>query len=411
MKEELNEFEHLKVWELVPHPDRVTIIILKWIYKVKLDKLGGVLKNKACLVARGYHQEEGIDFKESFAPVAQVEAIQVYVNQQDGFVDPKNPSHVYKLKKPLYGLRQAPRLGMICSHHFYSPKSFLKEPLIQHCLFTEKAKTSYCGYSNGGEIQTGLCWLPRYQKKYIWQYAALGGQISLLVIKETEEHRNIQYIRGKRSQGKNTTVTPQATINVSQESDPEPANKQTCSKRSRFVVIQDTPSSEDVDLNLGKEKEVDWIYSDKDEDKKEDDDAKDDDNDDVEEETKYVEEKANYRIHVHNDEDKEMKDAKTIETRKDKGEMTVVVKSNVEKIAKEKGNDEIVGNKVAIDDHAKESTEFPWITSSLLVSFGFGTHFLNLSSDISLTSTFKDSANVEINSLIDVQIQQETLHI
>ncbi|GKE34213.1 retrovirus-related pol polyprotein from transposon TNT 1-94 [Tanacetum coccineum] len=70
MQEELNEFERLEVWELVPHPDRVMIITLKWIYKVKLDELGGVLKHKACLIARGYRQEEGIDFKESFAPVA-----------------------------------------------------------------------------------------------------------------------------------------------------------------------------------------------------------------------------------------------------------------------------------------------------------------------------------------------------
>ncbi|GKA59989.1 integrase, catalytic region, zinc finger, CCHC-type containing protein [Tanacetum coccineum] len=55
MQEELNEFECLGVWELVPRPDQVMVITLKWIYKVKLDELGGVLKNKARLVARGYH--------------------------------------------------------------------------------------------------------------------------------------------------------------------------------------------------------------------------------------------------------------------------------------------------------------------------------------------------------------------
>nr|GEU37842.1 hypothetical protein [Tanacetum cinerariifolium] len=65
MQEDLNEFEHLGVWELVPRPDKVRVITLKWIYKVKLDELGGILKNKARLVARGYHQEEGIDFEES----------------------------------------------------------------------------------------------------------------------------------------------------------------------------------------------------------------------------------------------------------------------------------------------------------------------------------------------------------
>ncbi|GJU55419.1 hypothetical protein Tco_0060963 [Tanacetum coccineum] len=70
MQEALNEFEHFKVWEMVPHPDRVMIITLKCIYKVKLDELGGVLENKVRLVARGYRQEEGIDFEESFSLVA-----------------------------------------------------------------------------------------------------------------------------------------------------------------------------------------------------------------------------------------------------------------------------------------------------------------------------------------------------
>ncbi|GJU43765.1 copia protein [Tanacetum coccineum] len=104
------------------------------ILKVKLDKLGVVLKNKAWLVARGYHQKEGIDFEESFTPVARLEAIrifigyashknmtvyqmdvktaflngilrdEVYVCQPDGFVDQDNPNHVYKLKKDLYSL-------------------------------------------------------------------------------------------------------------------------------------------------------------------------------------------------------------------------------------------------------------------------------------------------------------------
>nr|GEY58965.1 retrovirus-related Pol polyprotein from transposon TNT 1-94 [Tanacetum cinerariifolium] len=77
--EELHEFERLEVWELVPRPDKVMVITLKWIYKVKLDELGGILKNKARLVARGYRQEEGIDFEESFAPVARLEAIRIFL--------------------------------------------------------------------------------------------------------------------------------------------------------------------------------------------------------------------------------------------------------------------------------------------------------------------------------------------
>nr|GEU40328.1 integrase, catalytic region, zinc finger, CCHC-type, peptidase aspartic, catalytic [Tanacetum cinerariifolium] len=75
MQYELNEFERLEVWELVPRLNKVMVITLKWIYKVKLDELGGILKNKARLVARGYCQEEGNDFEESFAPVSQLDAI------------------------------------------------------------------------------------------------------------------------------------------------------------------------------------------------------------------------------------------------------------------------------------------------------------------------------------------------
>ncbi|GJX10513.1 retrovirus-related pol polyprotein from transposon TNT 1-94 [Tanacetum coccineum] len=132
------------------------VITLKWIYKVKLDELGGVLKNKARLVARGYRQEEGIDFEESFAPVARLEAIrifiafvahmnmvvyqmdvktaflngilreEVYVSQPDGFVDPENPNHVYKLKKALYGLKQAPRAWYDLLSSFLLSQKFTK---------------------------------------------------------------------------------------------------------------------------------------------------------------------------------------------------------------------------------------------------------------------------------------------
>nr|GEW01949.1 retrovirus-related Pol polyprotein from transposon TNT 1-94 [Tanacetum cinerariifolium] len=112
MQEELNEFERIGVWELVPRPDKVMVITLTWIYKVKLDELGGIPKNKARLVARGYRQEKGIDFEESFASTAFLNGNlreEVYVSQSDGFVDPDNPNHVYKLKKALYGLKQAPR--------------------------------------------------------------------------------------------------------------------------------------------------------------------------------------------------------------------------------------------------------------------------------------------------------------
>ncbi|GJT58351.1 retrovirus-related pol polyprotein from transposon TNT 1-94 [Tanacetum coccineum] len=110
---------------------------LKWIFKVKLDELGGVLKNKARLVGRGYHQEEGIEFEESFALVARLEAIQVYVSQPDGFVDQDNPNHVYQLKKALYGLKQAPRACYDLLSSFLLSQKFSKGT-VNPTLFTRK---------------------------------------------------------------------------------------------------------------------------------------------------------------------------------------------------------------------------------------------------------------------------------
>nr|GEX53793.1 retrovirus-related Pol polyprotein from transposon TNT 1-94 [Tanacetum cinerariifolium] len=75
IQEEIYEFKRLQVWELVSCLDKVLLIKHKWIYKVKTDEFGGVLKNKARLVAQGFIQEEGINFEESFAPVARIEAI------------------------------------------------------------------------------------------------------------------------------------------------------------------------------------------------------------------------------------------------------------------------------------------------------------------------------------------------
>ncbi|GJW11170.1 retrovirus-related pol polyprotein from transposon TNT 1-94 [Tanacetum coccineum] len=167
MQDEIHEFDRLQVWELVPQPDCVMIIALKWIYKVKLDEYGDVLKNKARLVAKGYRQEEGIDFEESFAPVARIEAIrifianaasknmtiyqmdvkttflngelkeEVYVSQPEGFVDPDHPTHVYRLKKALYGLKQAPRAWYDTLSRFLLDNKFSKGA-VDPTLFTRK---------------------------------------------------------------------------------------------------------------------------------------------------------------------------------------------------------------------------------------------------------------------------------
>ncbi|GKB11774.1 retrovirus-related pol polyprotein from transposon TNT 1-94 [Tanacetum coccineum] len=137
MQAELLQFKRLDVWVLVPPSDNIKPLTLKWLFKNKHDEENTVIQNKTRLVVRGYRQEEGIDFEESFAlvkwklsgyflgfvhtnvPVFQMDVKtaflhgtlkeDVYVCQPEGFIDADHPSHVYKLKKALYGLKQAPR--------------------------------------------------------------------------------------------------------------------------------------------------------------------------------------------------------------------------------------------------------------------------------------------------------------
>nr|GEX49058.1 hypothetical protein [Tanacetum cinerariifolium] len=147
---ELNEFECLEVWELVPRPDKVMVITLKWIYKVKLDELGGILKNKAWLVARSYRQEEGIDLEEAFPPTAFLNGNmreEVYVSQPDRFVDPDNPNHVYKLKKALYVLKQAPCAWYDMLSSFIISYDFSKGSVDPTMFIRRDGKDYFCGYS------------------------------------------------------------------------------------------------------------------------------------------------------------------------------------------------------------------------------------------------------------------------
>ncbi|GJY99971.1 putative ribonuclease H-like domain-containing protein, partial [Tanacetum coccineum] len=168
MQEELLQFKRLDVWVLVPAPDNIKPLTLKWLFKNKHDEENTVIQNKTRLVVRGYRQEEGIDFEESFALVARMEAIRiflayaahksfivfqmdvktaflhgtlkedVYVCQPEGFIDADHPSHVYKLKKALYGLKQAPRawsMLMILS-------------LVQHTLVNQSPCGIFINQSN-----------------------------------------------------------------------------------------------------------------------------------------------------------------------------------------------------------------------------------------------------------------------
>ncbi|GJR45123.1 retrovirus-related pol polyprotein from transposon TNT 1-94 [Tanacetum coccineum] len=153
---------------LVPPSDNIKPLTLKWLFKNKHDEENTLIRNKTRLVVRGYRQEEGIDFEESFAPVSRMEAIRiflayaahksftvfqmdvkivflhgtlkedVYVCQPEGFIDADHPSHVYKLKKALYGLKQAPRAWydelstFLLQNHFF--KGTIDPTLLIRCF-------------------------------------------------------------------------------------------------------------------------------------------------------------------------------------------------------------------------------------------------------------------------------------
>nr|GEZ15154.1 putative ribonuclease H-like domain-containing protein [Tanacetum cinerariifolium] len=110
MQEELHQFIRLDLWELVPSPDGIKPLTLKWLFKNKHDEENTVIRNKSRLVVRGYRQEEGINFEESFAPVARMEAIRIFwaYAAHKGFT-------VYQMDvklhfcMALYELKQAPR--------------------------------------------------------------------------------------------------------------------------------------------------------------------------------------------------------------------------------------------------------------------------------------------------------------
>ena len=123
----------------MPRPKDRTIIGTRWVYRNKLDKDGVIIRNKARLVAQGFTQIESIDYGETFAPVARIEAIrlflayasymnftvyqmdvktaflhgdlaeEVYLKQPPGYESKRYPDHVYRLDKAVYGLKQAPR--------------------------------------------------------------------------------------------------------------------------------------------------------------------------------------------------------------------------------------------------------------------------------------------------------------
>ena len=79
MQDELLQFERNQVWILVPLPEGKTTIGTKWVFRNKKDEEGVVVRNKTRFVAKGYCQQEGIDYEETFTPLARLEAIRIFL--------------------------------------------------------------------------------------------------------------------------------------------------------------------------------------------------------------------------------------------------------------------------------------------------------------------------------------------
>ncbi|KAI3735152.1 hypothetical protein L6452_14640 [Arctium lappa] len=169
MQEELPQIERNKVWILVPRPYGKTIIDTKWVFRNKMDKEGTVIRNKAKLVAQGYRQDEGIDYDETFAHIARLEAIriflayfahknfrvfqmdvksaflngelveEVYMKQPPGFEDPIHLDYVYRLDKALYGLKQAHRAWYDTLSDFLLSNRYTRGK-IDNTLFLKKTR-------------------------------------------------------------------------------------------------------------------------------------------------------------------------------------------------------------------------------------------------------------------------------
>jgi hypothetical protein len=165
MQEELNNIKRNEVWSLVLRPKQ-NVVGIKWVFCNKQDEHGVVTRNKARFVAKDYAQVAGLDFEETFAPIARLESIrillayaahhsfklfqmdvksaflngpikeEVYVEQPLGFEDDKYPNHVYKLSKALYGLKQAPRTWYECLRDFLISNAF-KVRKADPTLFTK----------------------------------------------------------------------------------------------------------------------------------------------------------------------------------------------------------------------------------------------------------------------------------
>ncbi|XP_074327045.1 uncharacterized protein LOC141664984 [Apium graveolens] len=182
----VEEPEKNGTWELTEFPMGHKIIGLTWIFKLKRDVSGNIVKHKARIMVKGYTQEHGVDFDEIYAPVTRLETVrmllalatknswkEVYVMQPEGFERKGQESKVYKLLKALYGLRQAPRAWYSKLNKFLERLGFQRCP-YEHAVYTRKIE--------GNILVVGV---------YVDELLITGTSIS--IIKEFKQEMNKQF--------------------------------------------------------------------------------------------------------------------------------------------------------------------------------------------------------------------------
>jgi len=173
MKEEMNSIKSNEVWDLVELPNGAKAIGCKWVFKTKKDSLGNIERYKARLVAKGFTQKEGIDYTETFSPVSKKDSLriimalvahfdlelqqmdvkttflngdleeEVYMKQPEGFPSSDGEQLVCKLKKSLYGLKQASRQWYLKFHNVISSFGFV-ENIMDQCIYLKVSGSKIC---------------------------------------------------------------------------------------------------------------------------------------------------------------------------------------------------------------------------------------------------------------------------
>uniref|UniRef100_A0A2N9JA23 Retrovirus-related Pol polyprotein from transposon TNT 1-94 n=1 Tax=Fagus sylvatica TaxID=28930 RepID=A0A2N9JA23_FAGSY len=173
MKEEMNSMKSNGVWDLVELPNGVKAIGCKWVFKTKKDSLGNIERYKARLVAKGFTQKEGIDYTETFSPVSKKDSLriilalvahfdlelqqmdvktaflngdleeEVYMKQPEGFPSSDGEHLVCKLKKSIYGLKQASRQWYLKFHNVISSFGFV-ENIMDQCIYQKVSGSKIC---------------------------------------------------------------------------------------------------------------------------------------------------------------------------------------------------------------------------------------------------------------------------